>query len=129
MSTTSRRLHPALAFGHDFVVVLVFCAIGRASHQEEAAFAGFVTTAWPFVVALVVGHLIVLASRLRPEGFAAGGIVWAATLVIGMVLRAVSGQGTALPFVIVATITLAILFSIWRLVVLLARRSAERRAG
>ena len=129
MSTAPRRLHPALAFGHDLVAVLVFCAVGRASHQEEATFAGYLMTVWPFALALAVATAIVLATRrLRPENLAAGGIVWIVTVALGMILRAASGQGTALPFVIVATITLAVFFSVWRLVILIARRVQARRA-
>jgi hypothetical protein len=130
MSTAARRLHPVLAFGHDLVAVLVFCAVGRASHQEDATIVGYLTTLWPFAVALVVAHALVAATRrLRPEGFAAAGIVWAVVVGLGMLLRAASGQGTALAFVIVTAITLAVFFSFWRLVLLLVRRASARRAA
>lgn len=40
----------------DAVFVLVFAVIGRASHEEDPL--GFLMTAWPFLVALLVGHAL-----------------------------------------------------------------------
>lgn len=44
------------------------------------------------------------------------------TVAVGMLLRAVSGQGTALPFVIVATLTLGVFLVGSRLVIWLVTR-------
>ena len=46
----------------------------------------------------------------------AGVIVWASTLVVGMALRAVSGQGVQPSFVIVAGLFLALFLIGWRVV-------------
>jgi hypothetical protein len=46
--------------------------------------------------------------------------------VLGLLLRAVSGQGTALPFIIVATLTLALFLLGWRSVLALVRRARAR---
>lgn len=103
----------------DVVLVVAFCAIGRRSHEEAFSLSGLATTAWPFLGGLAAGWLAV-AARLRtqladhPTGtspaavFPAGVIIWAATLVIGMLLRVVSGQGIAVSFVIVAGTVLAV---------------------
>ena len=99
------RFLPALIV--DAVLVLVFAVIGRASHDENPA--GFLLTAWPFLVALVVGHLLAagLARRpRRPWSLSWGAIVWIVTVAGGMLLRAATGAGTALPFVLVAAATL-----------------------
>jgi hypothetical protein len=56
-----------------------------------------------------------------------GVVVWAATLVVGMLLRVVSGQGIASSFVVVAAIVLAVFLIGWRAAALLVRRVASRR--
>lgn len=44
----------------------------------------------------------------------AGLPVWIGTVALGMVFRMLSGQGTALPFIFVATGTLALFLVCWR---------------
>lgn len=92
----------------DVVLVVVFAVIGRASHDEGVSVAGIAHTAWPFLVGVVVGTLLVVAMKNPPLSLVAGGLVWASTLVLGMLLRHLSGQGTAFAFVIVAAIVLAV---------------------
>ncbi|MBT2208466.1 MULTISPECIES: DUF3054 domain-containing protein [Actinomadura] len=100
----------------DVCGVLVFVAIGRASHEEAGSVAGFAGTAWPFLVGLAAGWGIVRAWR-RPGGLAPVGVgVWMTTVVVGMVLRVVSGQGTAFAFVLVALAFLALVLLGWRAV-------------
>ncbi len=98
----------------DIALVLVFVAIGRRNHDESSALAGLVSTAWPFLGGLAVGWLAARAWR-RPGGLVPEGIiVWLATVLVGMLLRAVSGQGTALSFVLVATAVLGAFLLGWR---------------
>lgn len=120
----------------DTVLVVTFCAIGRRSHAEASSLAGLATTAWPFLSGLAAGWLVVAArlrgrlaaesSRTAATGPAAvypsGVMIWAATLVIGMLLRVISGQGVALSFVIVAGTVLAIFLLGPRALVALRRR-------
>ncbi|MEL5989754.1 DUF3054 domain-containing protein [Microbacterium phosphatis] len=126
MSTEPVRPHRLAVFGIDLVVVLAFAAIGRLSHHEDLSVTGYLTTAWPFILGLAAGSAIGAATHRRPDGFAVGGIVWVSTLVIGMILRLLSGQGAALPFVIVATLFLGLAFFAWRLVAMLVRRGRSR---
>jgi hypothetical protein len=114
------------AFFLDLLVVLVFAAAGRASHDLSDDVLGVLATAWPFLVGLVVGWVAVLRRPARWASWWLDGLVVAAsTLVIGMLLRSVSGGGTALPFVLVATGTLVAGLVGWRaLAALLARRSS-----
>lgn len=93
----------------DIVLVVVFAVIGRANHDEGVTLGGVAHTAWPFLAGLAVGHLVVAQRRTPPLGLEAGAIVWASTLVLGMVLRKLTGDGIALPFVIVAAVVLAVL--------------------
>lgn len=107
----------------DAVFVLVFAAIGRASHDENPL--GFLITAWPFLVALVVGHALaalVPARPRRPWSLGWGLIVWVVTVAGGMLLRLATGDTAETPFIVVATLVLAAMLLGWRLVALLARR-------
>jgi len=126
---SSSRRFPVFALVIDLVLVVVFAAIGRATHDGDVlgpAGSGLATTAWPFVVALLVGWIVTRAWR-RPAAIAKTGLpVWAITVALGMVLRALSGQGVAVAFVVVATITLAVMLLGWRGIARLASRS--RRA-
>ncbi|MBB6400447.1 FtsH-binding integral membrane protein [Actinomadura coerulea] len=109
----------------DVLCVLVFVGIGRASHEEAASVGGFLSTAWPFLVGLGVGWGLLRAWRRPEEVFPAGVGIWVSTVAVGMVLRVVSGQGTALAFVVVATVFLGAALLGWRLV---ARVAAARKA-
>lgn len=117
------------AFALDAVLVIVFAGIGRATHEGDPfgpAGLGLASTAWPFLVALAVGWLLSFAWR-RPLAIGRTGVpVWAVTVAGGMLLRAASGQGTALAFVIVATITLAAFLVGWRVIATLVTRSRPR---
>ncbi|MBO0981803.1 DUF3054 domain-containing protein [Microbacterium sp. SD291] len=123
------RFLPALIV--DAVLVLVFAVIGRASHGENPA--GFLLTAWPFLVALVVGHAIAALLRARPRqpwSVTWGVVVWVVTVAGGMLLRVVAGDTAQAPFIIVATIVLAAFLVGWRaLAALLRRRRAASTAG
>lgn len=107
----------------DVVLVLVFAVIGRASHDENPA--GFLLTAWPFLVALLLGHLIaaLLPGRPRqPWSVLWGLVVWVVTVMGGLLLRIASGDTAQVPFIIVATLTLGVLLVGWRAVTALLRR-------
>jgi hypothetical protein len=98
----------------DGACVLVFVGIGRASHDEGVNLGGLVGTAWPFLVALVIGW-VVARVWTRPEGiWPVGVVVWGVTVVGGMVLRALSGQGTDPAFVVVAILFLGAVLLGWR---------------
>ena len=115
----------------DIVLVVVFAVIGRSSHAEGLDPAGVWTTAWPFLAGLGVGWLAATAWRHPFAIWPTGVLAWAATLVVGMLLRLVSGQGVQPAFVIVAAVTLAVLLIGWRAVAALIvrlRRSARATA-
>lgn len=104
----------ALAAAIDIVLVFVFVVIGRRSHNEALTLAGTAETWWPFLVGLAVGWLATRAWR-RPLGVLLPGIpLWISTVAIGLLLRLLAGQGTQLPFVIVATVVLAAFLIGWR---------------
>ena len=106
----------------DVCCVLIFVVIGRASHTQGETVAGIASTSWPFLCGLAVGWAASRAWRrplaLRPAGLA----VWLCTVALGMVLRVVSGQGTAVGFIIVAVAFLGLFLLGWRLLGRLAAR-------
>lgn len=119
MPTTDRetRTRPkvlALALLADVACVLVFCAIGRRSHAEGVTITGVLATAWPFLTGTALAWAAP-GTRRQPTSLApAGVLVWVATVAVGMLLRKATGQGTALSFVVVASLTTAILLLGWR---------------
>lgn len=109
----------------DLVLVVVFAAIGRSSHGEDAAAA--LVTAWPFLAGAVVGWL---AGRVwhRPAAvWPAGVTVWLSTEIVGMVLRALTGQGTAWSFVLVSLAVLGVFLLGYRAILRLVRNSRRAR--
>lgn len=106
----------------DLLVVTAFVLIGRATHEEGLASSGTLHALWPFVAALGAGWLVTRAARWPLAGLRSGLMVWATTLVGGLGLRAVTDQGTALPFVVVATLVLAAGLLGWRLIGILLPR-------
>ena len=124
-SGRGRQLRAGGALALDAVLVVAFAATGRATHDGDV-WSGLAMTAWPFLAALVVGWLITRAWRAPSAPVRVGIGVWLTTVVGGMLLRALSGQGTASAFVIVATATLFVALVGWRFVAALVRRSRTR---
>lgn len=119
LSPTSVVLAAAL----DVLVVALFALVGRRSHDEALTLAGWWHTAWPFLTGLALGWLAVaLMVRRAPTTVLLGLPVWVATVGGGMALRDMTDQGTALPFVVVATLVVGVGLLGWRLVRLLLRR-------
>jgi hypothetical protein len=123
-STAARQVATAAVV--DVVCVVLFCAIGRRSHAEGLTLTGVAETAWPFLAGTSVGWLL---SRLWPRGphgpaavYPAGVTIWLATVVVGMLLRALTGQGVAFSFIVVASIVTAVLLLGWRAVWALVTR-------
>lgn len=101
----------------DIVAIVVFVAIGRRNHHEGEAVDGIVTVAAPFLIALVAGWIVARAWA-RPMQVESGFIIWPVTVALGMVLRnLVFDRGTALPFIVVATIVTGVFLVGWRMVV------------
>jgi hypothetical protein len=116
-----------LAVVLDCCCVLLFVVIGRASHTRGESLAGVASTAWPFLAGLAGGWLVTagLAGRAwRPYLLWPAGVgAWLGTVALGMVLRVVSGQGTAIAFIVVALVFLGLFLLGWRV---LARLSLDR---
>ena len=102
-------IRPSAAASLDAGCVLAFVAIGRASHDHGESIAGLASTAWPFLAGLAAGWLVTRAWR-RPAAIVPAGLgAWLGAVAIGMILRVVAGQGTALAFIGVALAVLMII--------------------
>ena len=110
-----------VALGVDVALVVAFAAIGRASHDSDV-WTGLWQTAWPFLAGLGIGWLATRAWRSPVAPVRTGVGVWAITVAGGMLLRWASGQGTALAFIIVASLTLLVALVGWRVIVAFVRR-------
>ncbi|MGA9277127.1 DUF3054 domain-containing protein [Ilumatobacter sp.] len=111
MSDSTNRL--AIAAGLDTAIVVAFVAIGRNNHDEDPGIAGLAATAAPFVIGLAVGWLVTRAWD-NPLALRTGLIIWPVTVVVGMLVRRLLGDGTAFSFVIVATVFLGVTLLGWR---------------
>ncbi|UUO01842.1 DUF3054 domain-containing protein [Mycolicibacterium novocastrense] len=112
---SSEQARPALtALATDVVCLIVFATIGRRSHDEGLDLAGIAETAWPFVSGALAGWVFSLGWR-RPYALIPTGIaVWVCTIVLGMLLRKLTSAGVAPSFVVVASISTAVLLLGWR---------------
>lgn len=98
------------ALAADLVLVLVFAAIGRAEHDKGNVVLGVLDTAWPFLVGTGIGWLLVRQLGKREAVDVGTGItVWLSTVLFGMLLRQLTGDGTAFSFIVVATLVLGVL--------------------
>ncbi len=110
--------------GIDVACVLVFCAIGRRSHDEGLNVAGIATTAWPFLSGTAVGWLASRAWRRPTAVYPTGVVVWLCTITTGMVLRKATAAGVAGSFIVVASTVTALLLLGWRAIAQPRRRGA-----
>jgi hypothetical protein len=113
----------------DLAVVLLFVGIGRSTHHHSSALAGMASTSWPFVCGLAAGWVTLMVLG-QPRIPLSGGVpIWLTTVALGMILRVVSGQGTAFAFVLVALAFLGAAMLGWRLAwVGVRRRLAPERS-
>jgi hypothetical protein len=108
---------------------VLFVAIGRREHEQDSAIAGLVETAAPFLIALALAWLVLRVWK-RPAAWQTGVGVWAIVVVVGMLLRnLVFDNGTATPFIVVATLFLGLFLVGWRLVLAAIDRRQRRTSA
>jgi hypothetical protein len=123
VGSRSRRVQRALtALLADAVCVIVFCTIGRRSHAEGLTVTGIAQTAWPFLAGTGVGWLLIGGWRRPFTVIPVGVVVWVCTVVVGMVLRKETSAGVSTSFVVVASVSTAVLLLGWRAAAALFRR-------
>ncbi len=93
----------------DLLLVGLFAVVGRLSHYGSLTPGGWWTTAWPFLAGTLLAWAVLALVRRPPAAITSGVVVWLGALVVGMLLRRASDQGTATSFVVVATLVLGVL--------------------
>lgn len=106
MSSPTRLWIPAVIA--DLLLILVFAAIGRDAHARGDIISGAFATAWPFLAGAAIAWVIARAWRAPLAVWPSGVCIWIGAVLVGMLLRAVTGQTVVLPFVLVAMISLAV---------------------
>ncbi len=104
------------------VAVLLFCALGRRSHDEGITLSGLATTAWPFLSGTALGWLVSRGWRRPTALWPTGVAVWISTVLVGMLLREATSAGVATSFVLVASTVTAVFLLGWRAVTELVTR-------
>ncbi|WP_165384997.1 DUF3054 domain-containing protein [Cryobacterium sp. SO1] len=117
----------SLAAGLDVALLLLFVMIGRASHGEGLW--GVLGTWWPFLAGLIVAWLVLRAWRTPLQIAWTGLGVWMITVIVGVLLRIVSGQGVQVSFVIVTFLVTGAFLIGWRSIALLVGRLRNRRTA
>lgn len=106
----------------DALCVLALVVIGTRNHDTDTGLGGVLFVGLPFWIALALSRAIP-QTRIATLSNAAATSTWITTVVIGMALRnLVFDRGTAVPFVIVASLFLFASMFGWRA---LARRSTN----
>jgi hypothetical protein len=117
---------PALAFAADVVAVIVFAAVGRASHAESDDILGLLATIAPFAVGLGASWATPIV-RAQPSGLRAGLVALAGTAVLGLALRFAFTDRLPLSFAVVTVVSLGVLMLGWRALSLLVAARARAR--
>ena len=107
----------SIGIAADAVMVLAFVIIGRASHHASGGLPGLVGTAWPFLAGLAVGEAAGRGWRRPLALWPAGVSAWLGTVVVGMLLRILAGQGTEVAFIGVALAFVGLFLLGWRIAV------------
>lgn len=111
----------------DVVMIVVFATIGRSSHGGAEGAAQVLGVAAPFLVGAALGWLALgFRGWRRTASIGAGAVVLAGTVVIGLGYRIAIGAW-APSFLVVATLSLAVLLLGWRVLAAVVGRFARTR--
>ena len=113
----------------DVVLILVFAASGRRTHERGVSLAGVLDTAWPFLLAYSLAVLALRAWRSPAALWPSAIVLWLGTVAGGLTLRALAGDGVALSFQVVTLLVLGIFLLLPRALVGALRRRRQRRGS
>lgn len=85
----------------DVVLIILFAALGRDTHEHGLDPAGILVTASPFLAACLAGWVLLARWKSPASLWPAGVALWLITVVAGLGVRALFGGGVALSFAIV----------------------------
>src|SRR5699024_2835123 len=116
----------------DLILVVLFTIVGHYTHSHNFDPEGLMTTAWPFVASLVLAWLLAAVWDRPISPLATGTGVWAITVLVGLVLRGVTGVGgepgtVPVSFMIVAPSLKRITLVGWRIIASAVAGGSSRR--
>ncbi|GAA1624109.1 MULTISPECIES: DUF3054 domain-containing protein [Brevibacterium] len=128
----AKKSHLPIALVVDLVLVILFTIIGHYTHSNDLDPQGIVTTAWPFVAALVVAWVLAAVWDRPLSPLASGTGIWAITVLLGLVIRGLTGAGgdpgqVPVSFMIVATTLNFITLVGWRVIATAVSGGGKRR--
>ncbi|MCC3271443.1 DUF3054 domain-containing protein [Arthrobacter zhangbolii] len=124
-SRAQRRSWPVL-LGADLVLITIFAALGRQSHEHGLAVTGILLTALPFILTCLAAWAVMRAWRRPGQLWPAGVVIWLSTVAAGLGIRALAGGGTAPSFQLVTLLVLGAFLLGHRLVWhVVSRRGAQ----
>ena len=102
------------ALALDILCVMALVVIGTRNHDTDTGISGVLFVAAPFLIAVTGIHIFL--NVLKKTHLVA--VIWGSTVLCGMLLRNLAfNRGTALAFVIVASVFLAGTMWGWRAVI------------
>lgn len=123
----------ARTLGIDVVAIFVFAVLARLAHNTESdpfTFMNILDTWWPFLIGVVLAHVLAAVVKKHPEPVAPGGVlVWVVTVVVGLGIWAI--RNAAMPhwsFILVATIMSGLLLLGWRAIAAFVGRRSRATA-
>ncbi|WP_209326037.1 DUF3054 domain-containing protein [Brevibacterium renqingii] len=128
----TKKSHLPIALIVDLILVVLFTIVGHYTHSHNFDPQGLMTTAWPFVASLVLAWLLTAVWDRPISPLATGTGVWAVTVLVGLVLRGVTGAGgepgtVPVSFMIVATTLNLITLVGWRIIASAVAGGSGRR--
>lgn len=108
----------------DVLLVCLFLFLGRRSHDAPPSLEGYLSSLWPFLLALALGWIITNATA-HPLRISTGVGISLTTIAAGMTVRALSGQGIHISFVLVASGVLLVFLVGWRIIAHAVNRSRK----
>lgn len=128
----TKKSHLPIALIVDLILVVLFTIVGHYTHSHNFDPEGLMTTAWPFVASLVLAWLLAAVWDRPISPLATGTGVWAITVLVGLVLRGVTGAGgepgtVPVSFMIVATSLNLITLVGWRIIASAVAGGPSRR--
>lgn len=112
----AKKSHLPIALIVDLILVVLFTIIGHYTHSQNFDPQGLLTTAWPFLVGLGLAWLLSAIWDRPIAPLQTGTAVWAITVLLGLVLRALTGSGTEGAFIVVAASLNLITLVGWRII-------------
>jgi len=100
---------------YDVLCVMAMVIIGTRNHDTDTGVSGVLFVGAPFLIATIVMRLVPVVFK-QPRSILSGVIIWIGTVAFGMLLRNfVFDRGTALAFIIVASVFLGVTMNGWRI--------------